>query len=95
VDANLERSFKVGERGKMSFRITGYNLLNHPNYYVQSGSGVNTQQYRPIGPNCGNRADEQTCYLVPNTAVGGFGTYTVVQQNTGPRSFQGAFIFRF
>ncbi len=95
VDVNLERSFRVGETGKISFRVTGYNLLNHANYFVQSGSGVNTQQYKPIGANCGNRAEQQTCYLIPNNTVGGFGTYTIVQQNTGPRSFQFAFIYRF
>jgi len=95
IDVNIERGFKISEYGKLMFRVTGFNLLNHPNYYVQSGSGINQQQYKPVGPNCGNKAQDQTCYLVPNNSAGGFGTFATAQQNTGPRNFQFSAIYRF
>jgi hypothetical protein len=77
------------------FRVTAFNVLNHPNYYVYSGSGINQAEYKPVGPSCGNKSLNQTCYLIPNNTVGGFGTFSVVQQNTGPRIFQFAAIYRF
>jgi hypothetical protein len=95
LDINLERAFAIKEYGKLMFRVTGFNMLNDPNYYVQSGSGVNQSEYKPVGPNCGNKAQNQVCYLVPNNTVGGFGTFQIVQQNTGPRIFQFAMIYRF
>ena len=95
IDLNLERAWNIKERGKLMFRVTGFNMLNSPNYYVYSGSGINQSEYRPLGPNCGNKAASETCYLIPNNGVGGFGTLSVVQQNTGPRIFQFAVIYRF
>jgi hypothetical protein len=95
VDMTLQRSWKLQESGSLMFRATAFNVLNHPNYYVYSGSGINQQEYRPLGPTCGNKSQNQACYLVPNTSVGGFKTFTVVQQNTGPRIFQFAMIYRF
>jgi hypothetical protein len=96
VDISVERAFKISEYGKLSLRATAFNTLNSPNYYVMYGSGINGQQYRPIGPTCGDRITQnQACYLVPNNRVGGFGTLNVVQQNTGPRIFQFAAIYRF
>ena len=95
IDLTLERSFKIREYGNLMLRATGFNMLNSPNYYVYSGSGVNQQQYKPVGPACGNKSQNQTCYLVPNNAVGGFGSFQVVQQNSGPRIFQFAMIYRF
>jgi hypothetical protein len=95
VDVNLQREWKIKEFGSLMFRATAFNLFNHPNYYVYSGSGINQQEYRPLGASCGNKSQSETCYLVPNNSVGGFGTFTVVQQNTGPRIFQFAMIYRF
>jgi len=99
VDLSLERGFNISEHGRLMLRATAFNSLNHPNYYVQSGNsgqGVNQTQYRPMGPNCGDGVSmNQTCYLIPNNSVGGFGTYLVVGQNTGPRVFQFALIYRF
>ena len=95
IDFNLERAFNISEYGKLMFRVTAFNVLNHPNYYVYSGSGINQAEYKPVGPSCGNKSQNQTCYLVPNNTVGGFGTFSVVQQNTGPRIFQFAAIYRF
>ncbi|MEI9815114.1 MAG: hypothetical protein WDO18_21800 [Acidobacteriota bacterium] len=50
IDLTLERQFQIKDYGKFMFRVTGFNLLNHANYNVYSGSGVNQQQYRPVGP---------------------------------------------
>jgi hypothetical protein len=98
-DVSLERGFKIGESQKLMFRAQVFNALNHPNYYVQSGNaqnGVNQVHYRPLGPTCGNGTSEnQVCYLIPNTGAGGFGTYSVVAQNLGPRLFQFAVNYRF
>jgi hypothetical protein len=44
-------------------RVTGFNMFNHPNYYVESGSGINQQEYKPLGPDCVNKAPNQSCYL--------------------------------
>ena len=95
IDVNLERAWTIREFGRVMFRVTAFNIFNHPNYYVESGSGINQQEYKPLGPNCGNKAANETCYLIPNNSVGGFGTYSIVQQNTGPRIFQFAVIYRF
>jgi hypothetical protein len=99
VDLSVERSFRIREGHKISLRATGFNMMNHANYYVQSGNsgqGVNQTQYRPVGSNCGNgSAVDQTCYLLPNNGVGGFGSFLVVGQNTGSRIFQFAMIYRF
>jgi hypothetical protein len=95
IDVNLERTWKIKEYGRLMFRVTAFNIFNHPNYYVESGGGINQQEYKPIGPNCGNKAVNETCYLTPNNSVGGFGTFSEVQQNTGPRIFQFAMIYRF
>jgi hypothetical protein len=96
VDLSIERAFSIGEFGKLMFRAQGFNIMNHPNYYVQSGNsgqGVNQSQYKALGSTCGDgKTANQTCYLVPNAA---FGSFLVVGQNTGPRIFQFAMIYRF
>jgi hypothetical protein len=96
VDVALQRAIYLKENGRLIFRAEGFNILNNPNYYVQSGSGVNTTEYRPGGPTCGDgKSVNQTCYLVPNNSVGGFGTLNAVTQNLGPRIFQFSVIYRF
>jgi hypothetical protein len=55
-------------------------LFNHANYYVQNGDGINQLQYNPIGTPqgqypCGDGiSTNQTCFLVPNSGPGNFGT---------------------
>lgn len=99
MDISVERAFKIGEFAKLSLRAQAFNVMNHANYYVQSGNsgqGVNQTQYRVGGPTCGDGSSaSQTCYLVPNNGAGGFGTFQVVGQNTGPRIFQFAATIRF
>jgi hypothetical protein len=49
-----------------------------------------------MGATCGDGATlNQTCYLVPNTGVGGFGTLNSISQLNGPRIFQFSFTFQF
>jgi hypothetical protein len=38
INMGIGKNFKVTERFKMEFRTEFYNLFNHSNYYVQSGS---------------------------------------------------------
>lgn len=89
VDLGISRGFHLTERHVLSIRAQAFNLLNHANYYVQNGTGVNPIQYRPFGPTCGDgRTLNQTCYLTPNTGSGGFGTLQVINALNGPRVFQ-------
>src|SRR5271165_2211207 len=64
----------------------GVQLLNHPNWYVQNGNGVNATQYQPAGSTCGDgQSRSQTCYLVPEP---GFGTLQTINSMYGPRVLQ-------
>ena len=69
--------------------MQAFNLLNHANYDVQNGNGVNAVQYLPFGENCGNPDNpqtNQTCYLVPITGTNGFGSLQRINSLNGPRS---------
>ena len=89
IDVGLARSFEVREGKELEFQAQVFNLFNHANYYVQNGNGINQLQYNPIGANCGDGATlNQTCYLVPNSGTGGFGTLQVINALNGPRVFQ-------
>jgi hypothetical protein len=96
IDLALSRRFHLTERNSISFQAQVFNVLNHANYYVQNGTGVNPIQYRPFGSTCGDgQAVNQTCYLVPNTGPGGFGTLQVISALNGPRVFQFALKWSF
>ena len=89
IDLGLSRRFHLSERHVLTIRAQAFNVLNHANYYVQNGTGVNPIQYRPFGATCGDgHTLHQTCYLVPNTGIGGFGTLQVINALNGPRVFQ-------
>ena len=89
VDLGLSRNFHISERHLITFRAQAFNVLNHANYYVQNGTGVNPIQYLPFGPTCGDgHTLKQTCYLLPNTETGGFGTLQMINALHGPRVFQ-------
>jgi len=89
VDLGLSRRFHLTERNSITLQAQAFNLLNHANYYVQNGTGVNPIRYKPFGSTCGDgRTLNQTCYLVPNTVPGGFGTLQVINALNGPRVFQ-------
>jgi Carboxypeptidase regulatory-like domain/TonB dependent receptor len=96
IDVGLARSFAIGEGKELEFQAQVFNLLNHANWYVQNGDGVNQYQYNPYGANCGDGTSQnQTCYLVPNTGPGNFGTFQEVSPNGLPRAFQFSARFSF
>jgi hypothetical protein len=93
IDMGLTRSFHITERHTIQIEVQVFNLFNHPNFYVQNGSGVFQNQYDPMGANCGDGTTlNQTCYLQPDS---GFGTLTSIDQLNGPRTFQFAFRYQF
>ncbi len=96
VDVGLSRSFIVREGKELQLQAQAFNLLNHANYYVQNGDGINQLQYNPIGSNCGDgQTLNQTCYLVPNTGPGNFGALQEISPNGLPRVLQFSARFSF
>jgi len=93
IDLGLARRFPIKERQSLTLEMQVFNLLNHPNWYVQNGNGVNPNQYQPVGSNCGDGTSQnQTCYLVPQQS---FGTLQVINALYGPRVFQFAIKWNF
>jgi len=89
IDVGLARSFAIREGKELQFQAQAFNLFNHANYYVQNGDGINQLQYNPIGTNCGDGVSlKQTCYLVPNSGAGNFGTLQEISPNGLPRVLQ-------
>jgi len=96
IDVGLTRSFQIGEGKSLQLQAQVFNLFNHANYYVQNGNGINQLQYNPIGTNCGDGATlNQTCYLVPNSGLGNFGTLQEISPNGLPRALQFSARFTF
>lgn len=100
VDIGLERRFMIHNQQYLSITAQVFNVTNHQNYFVQSGSGVNQIQYTPMGTNCGDGASQnQTCYLMPNVASSAsssyFGQLESIDQLNPPRVFQFAFRYGF
>jgi hypothetical protein len=96
IDVGLARSFSIKEGKELKLQVQAFNLLNHANYYVQNGDGINQLQYNPIGTNCGDGATlNQTCYLVPNSGPGNFGTLQEISPNGLPRMLQFSARFMF
>jgi hypothetical protein len=96
IDVGLTRSFSFKEGKELRFQVEAFNLFNHANFYVQNGDGINQLQYNPIGTNCGDgHSLNQTCYLVPNSGPGNFGTYQEISPNGLPRALQFSLRFVF
>jgi hypothetical protein len=96
IDAGLGRSFEIREGKELELQAQAFNLFNHPNWYVQNGDGINQLQYNPIGRNCGDGiSSNQTCYLVPNSGPGNYGTLQEVSPNGLPRVLQFSARFTF
>jgi hypothetical protein len=96
IDVGLARSFPIKESMALQFEVQAFNLFNHANFYVQNGDGVNPLQYNPIGTNCGDGATlSQTCYLVPNSGSGNFGTLQEISPQGLPRVLQFSARFAF
>jgi hypothetical protein len=93
IDLGISRRFAFSEHHSIFFQIQSFNLLNHANYYVQNGNGVDAVQYTPTGPTCGDgHTLNQTCYLVPNS---NFRALQVINALNGPRVFQFALKYNF
>ncbi|HXW90993.1 MAG TPA: hypothetical protein VEK33_10650, partial [Terriglobales bacterium] len=96
IDVGLARSFAIREGKELELQAQAFNLFNHANWYVQNGNGINQLQYNPIGTNCGDgESFNQTCYLVPNSGPGNFGTFQEVSPNGLPRALQFSARFNF
>jgi hypothetical protein len=93
IDLGLARQIPITERQSITLQVQAFNLLNHANYYVQNGNGVNPVQYLPVGNTCGDaQSQNQTCYLVPEP---GFKQLQIVNALYGPRVFQFSFKWNF
>lgn len=100
IDMGLSRAFRIHETQRLTLTAQVFNLANHPNYFVQDGSGINNSaRYAATGSTCGDGATTtgQQCLLVPDTSVGGqsFGVPGEINQLNGPRTFQFAFRYTF
>lgn len=96
IDAALGRSFSLKEGHALQIQVQAFNLLNHANFYAQNGDGINQSQYNPIGSNCGGGATlNQTCYLMPNSGSGNFGSLQEISLNGLPRVLQFSARFSF
>src|SRR5579872_870924 len=93
IDLGLARAFHITERQTIQIQAQVFNLFNHPNFYVQNGSGIVQTQYSPVGATCGDSISvNQQCFLVPNS---GFKTLESIGQLNGPRTFQFSFRYQF
>ncbi len=100
VDVGLARSFAIGEGMSLRFQAEAFNVANHPNYFVQNGGGIVQTQYNPMGypgnDDCGDgQTLNQTCFLVPNSGPGNFGTLQEISPNGLPRVLQFSARFSF
>ena len=96
IDVGLARSFAVAEGKELEFQAQVFNLFNHANWYVQNGNGINQIQYNPIGTTCGDgMTPTQTCYLIPNSGSGKFGSLQEISPNGLPRVLQFSVRFTF
>jgi hypothetical protein len=101
IDLGLSRTVTIREGKELEFQAEAFNLFNHPNYYVQNGDGIVQQQYNPIGTQqgqypCGDGVSpNQTCFLVPNSGPGNFGTLQEISPNGLPRALQFSARFTF
>ena len=101
IDLGLTRRFNLTERHVLALQAQVFNVMNHVNYYVQNGTGVNSVQYAASAlgnnpdrsTNCGDGATlNQTCYLVPNA---NFGKLQEINALNGPRVMQFALRWTF
>jgi hypothetical protein len=101
IDLGLTKSIPIREGKELALQVEAFNLFNHPNYYVQNGDGIVQQQYNPIGTQggqypCGDGVSQnQTCFLVPHSGPGNFGTLQEISPNGLPRQLQFSARFTF
>jgi Carboxypeptidase regulatory-like domain/TonB dependent receptor-like, beta-barrel len=93
IDLGISRGFNLTERQKFTVIVQVFNLFNHPNFYVQNGSGIFASQFDTNGATCGDGASlNQTCILTPDPE---FKTLQSIDQLNGPRTFQFALRYSF
>ena len=96
IDLGLTRRFNLNEHHVITLQAQVFNVANHANYYVQNGTGVNSEQYQAEAfgdGTCGDGAHlNQTCYLVPNPS---FGQLQIINALNGPRIVQFALKWTF
>jgi hypothetical protein len=96
IDVGVARSIPISEGKELQLQAQAFNLFNHANYYVQNGDGINQLQYNPVGTTCGDGLHfNQTCYLVPNSGPGNFGTFQEISPDGLPRVLQFSARFTF
>jgi Carboxypeptidase regulatory-like domain/TonB dependent receptor len=101
IDLAVGRTFQIKEGHTLQLQVQAFNLFNHANFYVQNGTGVNQAQYNPIGTSqgqypCGDGISlNQTCFLVPNSGPGNFGTLQEINPLNPPRVLQFAVKYNF
>jgi hypothetical protein len=101
IDLAIGRTFQIKENHTVQLQVQAFNLFNHANFYVQNGDGVNQAQYNPIGTSqgrypCGDGVSlYQTCFLVPNSGPGNFGTLQEINPLNPPRVLQFAIKYNF
>jgi hypothetical protein len=96
VDVGIARRFSLAEHQTITLQVQAFNLLNHANFYVQNGNGVNAIQYAAMGATCGDgQSQNQTCYLVPNSGPGAFQTLQIINALNGPRVLQFSLKYNF
>jgi hypothetical protein len=91
IDLSLDRGIHITENQLVTFKAQVFNVLNSANYYVESGQGINQQQFVS---SC-NSANNQTCTLSPNNGIGGFQTLNSISQLNQPRIMQFSFTYKF
>jgi hypothetical protein len=94
IDMGISRGFHLTERQTFTLTAQVFNLFNHPNFYVQNGSGIFANQFDTNGATCGDGATTtgQACFLTPDPA---FKQLQAIDQLNGPRTFQFAFRYSF
>jgi hypothetical protein len=100
IDLGISRAFHITGRQRVTVTAQVFNLLNHANFFVQAGGGINNSaRYAATGPICGDgkTTTNQQCVLVPDTTVGAppFGLPGEINELNGPRTFQFALRYSF
>src|SRR5579884_935137 len=72
TDMGVYKDFKVTERQKVEFRLTAFNILNHPNQQFGLGSDVNVSLACPSGQTCTSASQ----YVNTNSKTTGTPLYT-------------------
>jgi len=93
IDLGLAGRLAVLEKHSIAFQVQAFNLLNHANFYVQNGNGVQFIQYETVGSTCGDgQTLNQQGFLVPNTT---FKALQIINALDGPRVLQFALKYSF